>query len=411
MEHKEFKQTIRHLTEKLCLGNKENLQSHTRLLESIETLYLQFINTLINQLNVSKKNEKQELLKQIKEADKLYLEARGISVNGQVLFSRHGQCASWGQKKFGLSPNSPISEDAERNMADTSESTKVLLSSPDEIPRIAISPMIRAMQTASLIIPKDLKANVSIESSLSENSSAPSGLDVRSNSDLQETSKKTPFFSIKRILFFLTNLFYGQKVFEALDKKRQEAAHKIQLHNNSGHDIRKDGKIPQALDYEGDKIQDTKKMINETKEKDLWLIGHGKNFKAFFEDTFGIDAGFKFGETRVVYKIEAEGLSSTLYTPPYSLVVNQQTGGIEGKYTGVSKAATKDVVKDGVVHMELQEESHGEDSTSLVIKNLGPRNVNNTGPTHDKQDKVEPPKTTELETDAPTTSQSFGRRP
>ncbi|HAT1597065.1 TPA: histidine phosphatase family protein [Legionella pneumophila] len=355
MQQKELIQRIPISKEQLGQVKTEDISSRNQIADSLKQMYIQRIKMLISQLNHGSKEEKQVILQLIKQADQLYLETQGMSVRGQVLFSRHGECAIWGQKKFGVSPNSPISEEAARNMAATSEATKVLLTHPEKSPRIAVSPMIRAMQTASLIIPKDIQANISIEAYLSENSDAPSGLDVRSNQDLQEVSKKTPFLSLKRILFFLTNLFYGQKDFEALNEKRKEAADKIQKHNKPGQDIYKNKNIPQALDYDGDKIRDTKKLINETTEDDLWLIGHGKNFKTFFKEVFDIDRDFKFAETRVAYKIKAEGFEPTLYTPPYSLVVNQKTGEIEGIFTGVSKAATKDVRKEKPVMTTTQD--------------------------------------------------------
>ncbi|KTC99806.1 phosphoglycerate mutase family protein [Legionella feeleii] len=348
--------------------------------------YVQQIDALITQLNESTKDQKQKILEEIKRTDQTYLEEQGMTVNGQVLFSRHGECSGWGQKRFGISPNAPISDKAAQNMVTTNQATQALLSHPNETPRIIISPMIRAMQTASLIIPENIQANISIEPALSENSSAPSGLDVRSTQDLETVSKKAPFFSLKRILFFLTSLIYGAADFNALNQKRQEAADKIQSHNIPNQDILIDGKVPQSLDYDGDKIKDTKQIINDTTEKDLWLIGHGKNFKAFFKDLFSIETSFKYGETRVAYKIESEGGEQTLYTPPYSLVINQKTGEIEGHYTGISKTSIKESVQQGT-----NPEGEVEDSIfpSNVIMRTGLGATNTTIATQDISQRKE----------------------
>lgn len=347
----------------------------------MKQLYLHHIGELVEQVNKASKEEKRQLLEQIKESDKFYLEALGLVIHGKVLFTRHGECGVWAQKKLGANPNSAISENAEQNMSQTNEMTDALLSHPDKPPRIAISPLVRAMQTASLLIPKEIKANISVEVYLSENSSAPSGLDIRSQEDLLAVKKQTPFFSLKRFLLFLASIFYGTEDFKLLKDKRDTAIAKIQKHNIPGQHILKDNKLPQSLDYEGDKIKDTKKLIDETGDEDLWLIGHGKNFSAFFDDAFGIDRNFKYCETRTAYRIKAAGLEPTLYTPPYALVVNQQTGEIEGLYTGISIASTKGGHK-GVDAPEVR----GAGTENASLKTMG----KGLGPTHILSDRAEP---------------------
>jgi hypothetical protein len=341
----EFKQQLQQIKLKLE-ENQDNSSSNLDPSESIKQLYLQQTKELISQLNLATKEGKQHQIDQIKESDQLYFEAQGMIVKGKVQFTRHGECGVWGQKKFGLNPNSAISEDAVQSMAATNEATKALLSYPDEEPLIAISPMVRAMQTASLIIPKSIKARISVEKYLSENSNAPSGLDVRSYQDLLDVSNKTSFFSLKGVLFFLSRLFYGPNYFETNNQKRQVAAAKIQPFNQVGKDIYKDQQIPQSLDYNGDKIKETQTLINETSEKDLWLIGHGKNFAAFFKSVFGINTEFEYAETKIAYKIKAQSMEPMLYTPPYSLVINQKTGEIEGRYTGIAITNTKGMLKE-----------------------------------------------------------------
>lgn len=312
--------------------------------------YLKQIEHLIGQLNDCGDNERTTLLQQIKETDQLYLESQGMKVNGQILFIRHGTCASWEQKKYGLNPNSPLSDEAVNAMQTTNQSTRALLSHPDKQPRIVVSPMIRAMQTAALIIPydPDKGAVLSIDPALSENSDAPSGLDIRSKEDLQRVLRNTSFFKtpLKAFLFFISNLFYSdKKLFDSLDDKRNAAAAKlVQYAENGTIDLYdKKGSIKPSLDYTGNKIEDINKLITQTINKDLMLIGHGNNFKKYFNEQFGINSTFSYGEIRSVYKMQADDEALTLFTPPYALVINQKTGTIEGQYTGFTARLTKEI--------------------------------------------------------------------
>jgi hypothetical protein len=301
----------------------------------LETTYKNQIRGLINRLTESNDPERKTILKEIKQIDRLYFEKNGMTIHGQVLLSRHGESKKWGQKKLGLSPNSPISEAAEKNLAKTNQLTHDLLLHDNEL-RCAVSPLVRPLQTAALIIPAGIKARISIHLALSENSNTPSGLDIRSNDDLNNISKNTRFFSIKRFLFFLSKLIYGLKHFNFLNQKRSMAAKVIESHNKPEHSIFKNGEISQALDYKENKISAIEKLINDTTEKDLWLIGHGTNFKTFFSKKFGIKSSFKYCETRRIYKVQGNGSDPILVTPPYTMFINQRTGKIDSTYTGVT---------------------------------------------------------------------------
>ena len=324
---------------KLKLDETKESFQRSEIFRGMEAAYLTQINQLIEQLNTCQDIQRSEILKQIKEMDKLYLLAKGIEITGHILFSRHGKCSMLGQKKLGLSPNTAISEEAAQNMKATNKSSGDLLfySANGESPYIAISPMNRAMQTAGLVIPEKIKnAVISVEPFLVENSDAPSGYDVRSKADMQKLYDQLSFWKtpIKKFLLKISMWIYSDEDFKQLYEKRKNAAAKIQAHGNTilnfGDDDNPD--VRQNLDYNRDKIADTKAFIEQVDQRDCWFFGHGKNFHAFFQKVFGNNSAFDYGETRSVYKVKANGKAS-LFSPPYVMVINQETGKIEGKYT------------------------------------------------------------------------------
>ncbi|KTD60345.1 coiled-coil protein [Legionella santicrucis] len=330
-------------TEKLKLDAIKEPTQRKEIFRTIHELYLKEINKLIEQLNKSQDDQCRTILKQIKEVDRLYLQAKGIEITAHILFSRHGECSSWGQKRLGLSPNAAISEKAAKNMETTNQFSGSLLFYPaNQHPRIAISPMNRAMQTAGLVIPTEINnAQISILPFLVENTVSPSGYDVRSKEDMQKLYDRFSFWKspIQKILLKISMWIYSDEDFKQLYKKRMEAAEKIQIHGKPIIlESRANGKpdVCQNLDYSGDKIKDTKAFIERVEQQDCWLFGHGKNFKTFFQNVLGIESDFDYGETRSVYKIKIDGEVSSLYHPPYVMLINQETGKIEGKYTATS---------------------------------------------------------------------------
>lgn len=58
-------------------------------------------------------------------------------------------------------------------MVDTHKLTEELFYFDNEIPIVRISPMVRAKQTASLVLPKNRKYDLDFENFLTENSSKP----------------------------------------------------------------------------------------------------------------------------------------------------------------------------------------------------------------------------------------------
>lgn len=357
-----FKEVLE--TEKLKLDAIKDPRQRNEIFRTIHENYLKEINKLIEQLNKSQDELRGKIVKQIKETDRLYLQAKGIEITAHILFSRHGKCSTWEQKSLGLSPNAAISEQAAKNMGITNQFSGSLLFYPaNQHPRIAISPMNRAMQTAGLVIPAEIyNAQISILPFLVENSISPSGYDVRSKEDMQKLYDRVSFWKspIQKILLKISMWIYSDEDFKQLYKKRMAAVEKIQIHGKPVIlEARADGKpdVCQNLDYSGDKIKDTKAFIDGLDQQDCWLFGHGKNFKTFFKSVFGIESAFDYGETRSVYKIKVDGVAS-LYYPPYVMLINQETGKIEGKYTATLRMPYTEKTQQESDSYEIPEVPH-----------------------------------------------------
>lgn len=334
MRIKSFKKLMQRA--QLELTQTSDPEKHSVLSKRIDELYSVELIKHIELLNQGQDKKRANILKKIKEIDQIYLESKGTEIIGHVLFSRHGRCDQWNQKKLGLKPNTAIAEDAEQNMQSTNLATGDLLLFPDSL-QVAISPMNRAMQTASLLIPKGISnAKIVVEPALTETSELPSGADIRSKADLQQLAKQTSFWHspIKKIFLKVSQWFYGDEYFKQLYSQRVAAAKKIEAYGNSilqaGHACQPD--VCQNINYAGDKIKAIQGLINNANHQDAWLFGHGKNFRIFFSKVLGIKAEFDYAETRTVYKMRANQ-SVSLYSPPYVFFINQKTGKIEGRYT------------------------------------------------------------------------------
>ncbi len=95
---------------------------------------------------------------------------------------------------------------------------------------------------------------------------------------------------------------------------------------------------------EQQKVEKTRRLIRDnlkSSENDYWMFGHGKNFRLFFSETFDITSEFEYGETRSVYNVQKEPGATSLFNPPYTFVIDQQTGQIKGKYTKNTLALEK----------------------------------------------------------------------
>lgn len=329
-------------------GEIINIESNSAAVIKYQTK-IEFLIKKLNSLTVYEYyNQVNDLLQQIKNADQEFFAELGLKRKGHVLFTRHGESDTWRQKKFGLHPNAPVSETAMSNMSQTNESTVSLLHYPDKPTRIAVSPLVRAKQTASLIIPKDLFApQITIQPALSENSHTPSGNNIMSLDQMKEELRQISFWQtpIKFLLYSIALWIFGRpEVFNQIQKNSIQAdISMLQIPGVSSEVFYSQIKMNAEGKYffdtslsEEQKIKKTRQLIRENLkngETDYWLIGHGQNFKSFFNHTFGIQSTFEFGETRCVYNVQTEPGVTSLFSPSYTFVIDQTTGRIRGKFT------------------------------------------------------------------------------
>ncbi|KTC64644.1 coiled-coil protein (plasmid) [Legionella adelaidensis] len=307
--------------------------------------YHRNVSTLINALNACVENDtdqKRHIFTRLHEITHAYLQENALNIRKQILFSRHAQSQMWSQKGFGFTPNAPISEEARLNLSDTHKSTNHLFyfRNTTQKTRIIISPLTRAIQTAGLIIPDKCNANVSIEPALSENSINPSGYDIRAPEDLIKVRNHLSFWRhpLKFLFFYISYFLFGPEHFDEQRMMRQRAMMRIEKHNEGPTIFTNEQEVDQNLTVTSEeKIRKIRDLINDTEEDTLWFIGHGNNFKRFFKRIFNISIRFDFTETQGVYQVSTEEDNLSFFIPPYSLVINQKTGALEGKYTGTLK--------------------------------------------------------------------------
>lgn len=326
----------------------------TNSVKKTQSAYRNHIKKLIyclNQCGVSEDNKRSQIIDHLHEITQHFLSTQNLSIHGQILFSRHGESTMWGQKGFGLIPNAPISTAATGNLAKTKENTLSLLSFKNKITRIFISPLTRAMQTAGLIIPKEIYTSaISFDPGLSENSKSPSGFDIRRPEDFATIRNTVSFWRepIQFILFYISQFIFGSAYYQSQKTLRTTAFQNIQKHHSGESPIQGDEAVKQDLSMEEEgRIARITQIIEESHNDNLWLIGHGNNFKRFFKKFFGMQLSFEFAETQGVYKV-TDDKDSSFFVPPYSLVINQRTGVIEGKYTG-QMVTTQATVKEEII--------------------------------------------------------------
>lgn len=331
------------------MGKDKIFSSDARTME-----YQQKISLLIEKLNSlsllddnSYQNELKATLQQIRDTDRDFVAQMRQKINGHVLFSRHGTCTFWEQKKWGLNPNAALADEAVANLSATNQSTSSLLHYPDKPLGVAVSPLVRAKQTASLVIPQGLGGTqITIEPSLSENSHMPSGINLTSPEQFNKEYQKISFWKapVKFILFMVSRWIYGNSdVFAQINAKSSQADDvMLKIPGVTGNEYFSKANTNAMGEHSFDtsslseqgKTAATRALIHDKLshgESDFWLFGHGKNFKSFFKQTFGIRAPFEYGETRNIYNLQNEDGENSLFCPSYTFVIDQTTGRIRGK--------------------------------------------------------------------------------
>ena len=315
--------------------------------------YLQQVQPILNKINqLNRKNieiaaykaQLAPLLNQLHRLDKTFIESEYQAViQGQMLFSRHGECDNL-QKGFGLNPNAPVTKSAMKNMAHTNQFTDLfLLPQENEANHLEleVSPLVRPLQTASKLVPKSVSnINVHLNTAIKENSSSPSGMDIMSNEELENTGKKGTS-GFKRFLFSVSRFFqrmgdeirrlFGKPtLFQTREEQKQNAIQTI-TENRSGKLTEDRDSGPTENRSDSEKLEQTKSdMLTHmaSDHKNTWFIGHGRNFKTLFREALGHKDSFAYAETRRLYRIQEQENSEgeMLYCPPYRLIIDQKTG-------------------------------------------------------------------------------------
>lgn len=346
-----------------------------------------------------------DILGRLKEIDRRYLQTQSLEMQSQVMFTRHGQCAPWANKRFGMQPNAAIDATAESAMQQTAQYTQQFLMAPSLTPQIFISPMLRAKQTAALILPKGMRANLSMNAALSENSVVPSGSNITSYQDLVSKARTISFlqapmrflgFNTFRILYALRRVpiiniitkplidaFFGSaNIFGDISEKLSTADKILAQHKVDA--IGLDSSQCDDLTEE-DKLKETKILLANSMAQctDSWLIGHGKNFKTVLKTFFNIDFSFNYAETLRLYRVcDTKTGKVRVFIPPYTLSIDQTSG----KVTGHLKTGQVQLVANSSVLDRLEEPTSAGGSTQRIFD----RGLSPNEPSSEKAGPQEP---------------------
>ncbi len=312
------------------------------------------------------------------------LDNQFFDIDKKVLMSRHGLCSPL-QKIFGANPNAGLEPSAMNHMKKTPDQTANLLR-PGKIVKFISSPMRRSLQSAACLLPNDLTAleNFSFEEDpvLAENSEDLSGKNIKSFSGLVSHMFVTlPYDTLRymfkpklsmpfrflvgllmfpiRVLETLISLMLWPGYGEDINKDIQNAHENILNKMGDGHNL---ASQPNSSMSEFEKIKGIESLICEGNE-DLWLFGHGKNFKTFFSEKLAIQDGFDYADIRTVYRL-ADG---TYAAAPYVLHVDQKFGYIVPRGLECCRAGLTETTEEikGLSDRVIQGSS-----TSTVINTL-----------------------------------------
>ena len=290
------------------------------------------------------------LLKSLHKLDECYFG----SDSKKIIMSRHGQCGSL-QKVLGANPNSGLEDSCKSALRAASINTAKFLRENKET-RFISSPMRRSLQTASLLLPNNLSNTRTLQLAqsyaLAENSEDLSGKNIKSPFDLIKHMVITLPIDTLKYMFtrklsmpvrFVTGLIlFPVRLLESLASLVTWAflGHKLkgdmqQVDRNlSVKGFASEAPEKEASLSDSQKISAIDDLINET-EQDLWLFGHGKNFKTYFNDKFDISESFDYADVRTMFK----KIDGNFEAACYVLHVDQKTGAIVPKILNSALAA------------------------------------------------------------------------
>jgi hypothetical protein len=305
---------------------------------------------------IAKFNEEQgsinDLLKVLKTLDDEYFG----SDSKKIIMSRHGQCGLL-QKVLGANPNAGL-EDSCKTALQLAAANTVNFLRADKGIRFISSPMLRSLQTAALLLPTTLfegeKLTLEQNHALAENSEDLSGKNIKSAFDLIKHMVITlPVDTIKYM--FAPKLTMPLRMVAGLvlfPFRLLETVLSLVLWPFLGHNLKKNiqtvnehltskgfnSHVPEPSEALSDaqKIKAIDTLIDRSNQ-DIWLFGHGKNFKTYFKEKVGISESFDYADVRTLFK-KANG---TYEAAIYVLHVSQKTGAIFPKILNSPLVATE----------------------------------------------------------------------
>lgn len=300
--------------------------------------YVEQLNVLITRLNTLSSSDEamtqtREILHQINELDKTMLAEQGISVQHHFLFSRHGSSKPNGKKRLGLMPNAGLEDDAIANMAISHQLTGGLLIYPKQSLSCWVSPLIRAKQTANLLLPTtNTPHQIRLNEALLENSTTPSGNYITNKEQFNLFKAQYTFWRspLTYICYFLAALFYADKttlqsVKQLSDTEDQKLADKT---SDRTTDLSENSLNPgiKGQDNKCHQLTDDIEAVSQQPAQDHWFFGHGHNLKILFKSLFNFTRSLNYCETHRVYQYTNADQQTVLFHPSYHFYVDQQTG-------------------------------------------------------------------------------------
>lgn len=264
----------------------------------------------------------------------------------KILMSRHGQSGLL-HKAFGANPNAGLEEACNAALRRAAATTGSFLRAQKRV-RFISSPMRRSLQTAAFLLPEKWldKASSTLEQNhaLAENSDNLSGKNIQSIFDLLRYALVTlpmetlsymfapkllmPLRMMVALVLYpirLLQTFINLIAWPFFSAKLKRDSQIVLDHlEKKGFNCSSPGQ--ELYLTASQKITNLDALINE-KETDVWLFGHGNNFKAFFKEKCGILDSFDYAEVRTVFK-KADGAYEAA---SYVLKINQKSGAIVPK--------------------------------------------------------------------------------
>jgi hypothetical protein len=288
--------------------------------------YYDDVRQALFQLNRPEKFNQSDCLANLRSCDENFI--KSLNENAKlksVFFTRHGQCSS-SHKGFGFVPNAALEDSALPFLEKAGLITKHLFSENTKL-QIAISPMIRPLQTASYLIPDQFTDSIEVVNFFTENSSYPSGKPIFNAKSLAQESG----FMFYAASFFYNDENYFNELSKRCDEAKQKICGKLKQEKNNLATLREDvsGNFNFSDQEKITLIDGYIETCGNGEDIDIWFIGHGKNTQNYY-NKFGIQDSLDYCETRKIIHFQNEMGDTQEFLTPYILSIDQSSGLFKG---------------------------------------------------------------------------------